>query len=856
MIRALIFLLTTAAIVCVLVFGALWMADRKPGPTALVPLTEPLLPIRLDAIDPVATAKYVGSPNCVECHKDQYDLWLNSHHDLAMKVANDETVLGDFDDAEFVYTPTKNLKEGQEIREVTRFYREGRRFLVETLNEKGDLQEYEVLYTFGWTPLQQYLVDTGDGKLQCLPFAWDAREKGTYKDMDDDGNVIEAEGGQRWYHLYGDEYIPPGDILHWLEVNQRWNFMCAECHSTNLKKNFDLANNRYNTTWAEINVACESCHGPGSDHIKWGRANKDIDKKDAPPAEEMGLVVNLKNDGGGVWQYNQSKNVYERTKPLTSRVQMEMCGRCHARRHQLTDQYKHGQRFHDAHGLFTAEDPALYFADGQIKDEVYVYGSFLQSKMYEQGVRCIDCHDPHSLLLKEQGNALCIACHNKNTYDSTSHHFHKMDQPGADCVSCHMYERPYMGHDWRSDHSFRIPRPDLSVFFETPNTCTQCHMQMDTNEGRDRKQTDLWALEKVNEWYGPINEREQWPHYADAFKAVEIGRVDADERLFRVVMVDEYPVFARVSALRSMTNRGFRSYQELGRVLQVALAHESPMFRTAGVAALEALSTQEDNAELKRALMRQRWAVAERHNLLADEVRSVRIETARLLATDLLDEDEIDPEMKRQFDAALAEFIDTQRTNADRGSAHMNLGVLYLNMGDLDKAEQAYKQAITVDPDFILAHINLSDFYKKERKDTTTAMTVLRRALERHPDVPLLHYTMGLTRKSINSPEYNKLAVESFERAAELAPEIPHYAYTHALSLNAIGKSHAAIVVLLKNYKDHPEHLDTIHALATIYRDTGQMDKAVRYARLLIKLEPHNPNYRALHDSMLQTGFE
>lgn len=851
MMRVFLFVLAAAALAALVLFASLRLAERDRLPSGLIPLVEPIGPIGLDAIDPVADATYVGSPNCAECHQDEYNLWLNSHHDLAMKVATDETVLGDFNNTEFVYTPTEGLKPGQTVREVTRFYRDGLNFMVRTRVGKGenDFKEFRVLYTFGWEPLQQYLVDTGDGKLQCLPFAWDSREVGVYKDMDDEGNVVEVEGGQRWFHLYGDEYIPPGDLLHWTGVNQRWNFMCAECHSTNLKKNYDLANERYNTTWAEINVACESCHGPGSDHIKWGRANKDIAKKDAPPAQEMGLVVSLKNDGGGVWQYNQSKNVYERTAPLTSRVQMETCGRCHARRYVINDQYKHGKSFHDAHVLITAEDETLYFSDGQIKDEVYVYGSFVQSKMFHQGVRCVDCHDPHSLLLKQPGNALCVSCHDKSTYDSTKHHFHKMDQAGADCVSCHMYERPYMGNDWRSDHSFRIPRPDLSVALGTPNTCTQCHMQMDTNAGRDRQATDKWAHEWVGKWYGPREEKDERLPYAYAFKANSIGRADAPRRLNAVVMDKEYPAYMRASALRAMINANTLTPE--ARV--AALTDKDPILRTVGVSSLDLIaggSEQED-----KAAQQQRWELAHRYGLLTDDVRSVRIEAVRVLAGGF--NDVTDPLLKEQFNRALDEFIAAQTANSDRGSSHMNLGVLYLNLDDKEKAVAAYKRAIDVEPDFVPAHINLADHYRDEG-DKVASISVLRKALtiQNINKVPVLHYALGMALTRMGDPDNRRLALESFERAARYGPDDPTNAYAHALALHGFGRINSAIGALEKARQQHPENLDILFALATFSYEAGQMDKAAFYTRILKQLAPNNPQVRALDARMLNTGAQ
>ena len=290
--------------------------------------------------------------------------------------------------------------------------------------------------------------------LQCLDIAWDTRRK-------------------RWFHLYPDEKFAPDDPLYWTGRYQTWNLMCAECHSTNLRKNYNLKTDSYRTTWAEINVGCQACHGPGAEHVA------------SATTKESGTPMPVRFGAGD------------------SRFQVEQCAVCHSRRRVVAPPDAPGQAFMDHYAPEWLRDD-LYFADGQILGEVYVYGSFLQSKMYRQGVRCTDCHNPHSLKLDAEGNRVCTKCHQltppsefptlkAKNYDTPEHHHHAPGSEGARCVNCHMAARTYMVVDPRRDHSFRIPRPDLSVAIGTPNACNGCHQDKDAQ----------WAAGTIASWNGP-----------------------------------------------------------------------------------------------------------------------------------------------------------------------------------------------------------------------------------------------------------------------------------------------------------------------------------------------------------------
>ena len=364
---------------------------------------------------------FVGSQQCASCHQDEYEHWQGSHHELAMQVATEATVLGDFSGVEFDYFDTTTLL----------FTKDGA-FVVRTENASGEQQDFEITHTFGVEPLQQYLVEFPDGRKQSLPFTWDSRPKGA--------------GGQRWYHLYPDEYVGPGDPLHWTGQYFTWNTACAECHSTNLEVGNEIDSDTFSTTFDEISVGCEACHGPGSLHLKQAEV-KQFD-------DAYGLSVDLDDRGPSEWIMNIETGIAERSEPNLHKQQADSCGRCHSRRGMLTERYEYGKPLTDTHMVSLLEEN-LYHTDGRILDEVYVYGSFVQSKMYAAGVACTDCHDPHSgkLLAGPAPSNTCAQCHLPTKFATAEH----SGVDAGSCVDCHMPATTYMGVDDRRDHSFRIP---------------------------------------------------------------------------------------------------------------------------------------------------------------------------------------------------------------------------------------------------------------------------------------------------------------------------------------------------------------------------------------------------------------
>ena len=383
---------------------------------------------------PVVAAKFTGSQGCAGCHAAEHQAWQTSQHALAMQHASPTTVLGNFNNASF-------SQDGVRSRFTTR---DGQSF-VRTDGPGDKLADFQVEYTFGVAPLQQYLVALPGGRLQALAITWDSRPR--------------ADGGQRWFRQYPGEKLNFMDELHWTKRAQNWNFMCADCHSSQVKKGFDAATGSFDTTWSEISVGCESCHGPGSAHLDWAR-NKTADPR-------KGLTVALDERRGIRWAISPETGNASRSQPRQSEREIEVCAPCHARRAQLAEGYQPGKPWLD-HCLPSLLSPGLYHPDGQQRDEVFVWGSWLQSKMQRQGVTCSDCHEPHSQKLRADGNAVCAGCHAASKYQSPSHHHHDTGTPGTQCVNCQMPKASCIVIDRRADHSLRVPRPDLSVTLGTP----------------------------------------------------------------------------------------------------------------------------------------------------------------------------------------------------------------------------------------------------------------------------------------------------------------------------------------------------------------------------------------------------
>ena len=709
-----------------------------------------------------------------------------------MDHATDKSVLGNFSNATFDYFGIRS-----------RFFRKDSKFLIETDGPDGTLATFEVKYTFGLDPLQQYLIEFPDGRLQVLSIAWDNRAK--------------EVGGQRWFHLYPNEEIRHDDVLHWTKLNQNWNFMCAECHSTGVRKNYDAANDRFATTFAEISVGCETCHGQGSGHVAWARDSKSwwpFSKTEYPT---KGLMVRFDERTKITWPIDpKTGNATRSTAPATLRKEVETCGLCHARRAQLSENWLPGRWLSQTHAV-SPISRGLYHADGQMLDEVYNYGSFKQSKMFGAGVTCSDCHEPHSAKLRASGDGVCLQCHASDKYAAVAHRQHEGISPAPACASCHMPARTYMIIDRRHDHSFRIPRPDVSVKVNTPNTCNDCHSD----------KSPQWATSAIERWHGP--NRKGFQDYAAGFHAAWTGQADAAKLLAEIAADRRAPAIARASSLTELASRASPSSPALARL---NLSDPDPMVRIGALDTLEGLP------------MAQRWPLAS--PLLADPVQGVRIRAASVLAG--VPNAQLSESDRQRLERAALEFIAAQELNADRPEAHSVLALFYAQRGAVADAEAEYKGALRLSHQYTPAAINLADLYRRLDREAD-GESVLRAAIAAAPGDSGVHHALGLTLVRLKRLDE---ALGELRRATELAPEQARYAYVFAVALHSAGRPSEAITQLTESLARHPDDRDTLTAIISFSRDAGDPRTALNYAERLARMAPADQNIAGLIQDLRQ----
>ena len=700
------------------------------------------------ALEPPAAATFVGAARCAGCHASEAALWRGSHHDLAMQAASPETVLGDFSGARFSHAGVTS----------TFFVRDGR-FFVNTDGPDGALTDFEIAYTFGVEPLQQYLVRLPGGRFQALAVTWDTRPA--------------SAGGQRWLRLQPGERAPAGDPLHWSGLGLRWNTSCAECHSTELRKGYDAARDAYETRFAEIDVACEACHGPGSQHVAWAEAGA--------AGGDLGLSVRFEERAR--WAFAGGAPIAHREPPLASHAELETCAPCHARRSTLREGRRPGEPFLDTHRPALLE-PGLYEADGQMRDEVYVWGSFLQSRMFAAGVTCSDCHEPHSLALRAEGDALCAQCHRPAVFAAETHHRHAAGSAGSACVACHLPARTYMEIDVRHDHSFRVPRPDLSVAIGTPNACTDCHAERPA----------AWAADAVARWFP--DGRSGTPHYGVALDAGRRRRPDAARALAGLASDPAVPAVVRATAL-SLLDAG--SGADASDALRRALADPDPLVR---LGALEGARTLEPGARLAAGV-----------KLLRDPRLAIRIDAARALAD--VPAGHWQPADRARLAAVLGELRTALALDADRPEAHLTLAALALAAGDPDAARRAYERALALAPWFVPAYVNLADLERASGRDAA-GEGWLRRALALAPELAAPHHALGLW--LVRAGRLDEAEAE-LAQAAALAPEDARFALVHALAVEAQGDRARARALLEAALARHPGDAELEAALAELARE-------------------------------------
>ncbi|WP_404804833.1 tetratricopeptide repeat protein [Metapseudomonas lalkuanensis] len=725
-----------------------------------------------------AAEGYADAGTCRGCHAAEASQWKDSDHGWAMREASKGNVLGNFDDARFNETGVK-----------ARFFRQGDGYFVNTEGEDGTPADFQILYTFGFYPLQQYLVALPRGRLQALTIAWDSRPQG--------------EGGQRWFSLYPGQRFAPSDPLHWTGRYQNWNAMCADCHSTRLIKNYDDKQDSFASTWHEQTVGCQGCHGPGQAHVDWAKQNKSGNKTYAAAAE-LGLKVDFK--------------------ALGSKGLVEQCAYCHSRRQTLGTGQAPGHPQLDQ-SLPATLRAGLYHADGQIDGEVYEYGSFTQSKMYGAGVACTDCHNPHTTQVRIEGNGLCLQCHNTNPplarfpslqakdYGSRAHHHHEAGTAGAQCVNCHMPSKTYMVVDPRRDHSLRIPRPDLADKTGSPDACTTCHQE----------QKPAWAAKAIEGWYG---KPQRPPHYGEDFHAVSSGQGISLSLLGSVLADKGKPAIVRATAAEQMADLGPPALANL----QWALKDDSALVRAYAVSGFTSMPPVE---RLKPLLA-----------LLEDPTRAVRDEAVRALAD--VPAEQLPAERRETFKDLLADYEKRLRGNADLPGGRLNLAVMLSRQGRDAEAMKEYRQALLFDPYFSPARVNLVTLANSaQRLDEAEQLLREGLALDKMPaaDHGNLAYMLALLLVERGRAEE---ALNWMEKAAVELPGNSRIRYNQGLLLSRMQRRDEALAALRSGLEQSPDDPDLLYSLIYLHAVEGERNEAFGYVKRMREAAPDDPRLQAI----------
>ena len=696
---------------------------------------------------------YVGSSSCKSCHAQAYDDWKLSDHFLAMQPANDSSVLGDFNNTTFIADGVTNT-----------FFKKDGKFFINTQGDDGQNHDYEVLYTFGYFPLQQYLIAFPGGRMQSARVSWDSRDK-------------------KWFHQYAGQKVHYDDWLHWTGNSQNWNTMCASCHSTDLQKNYDFTTDTYNTTWKEINVSCESCHGPGSSHIDYVNSKQ---------YQKGNRIAN-----SGLWYGRDT----------VSQLQLNTCAACHARKSDVAADVLHTEEVMDDLIPQVIQNE-MYFADGQIKEEDYEYGSFTQSKMFHNNVRCTNCHNPHSGKLRLTGNNLCLQCH-KPAYATEAHHFHKEGTEGSLCINCHMVTRTYMGVDHRRDHSFRVPRPDQSVQYGTPNACINCH----------KDETSTWAANAVKKWYGP----ERKYHFSDDLVPGSLLDDQSEKHLLKLLGDTTQPEIARATSAFYLGSIQTRT--SIDALLQ-ALGDHKALVRYHALRSLENFPPE---------LWQQKAYLS-----LSDKVRAVRVAAADLLHR--LPAESIPATYKEAYTKADAENISFLMNQTDFSVGNVMLADYKMQGGALQEAITFYKRGLAKDSLMNYARLNLAAAFNTIGQNQE-ALKTLQDASLIDPFNDQVFYNLGLLYYEM---EDIPSALLNFKKAGQLGSLSPGLYYNYGLALQQQGKIKEAESILLKGYTLNPQATNINYALAFFYIQQKLPLKARKHAEVLYSQDPQNPDYQEM----------
>lgn len=728
-----------------------FLARNQHPPTPGGKPTPAATPVKF-SLEPEAKVmpRYAGAESCRECHAAEFGKWQGSHHGLA-----ERKVDGKLDGAAF--EPPKEIKAGTQVSEA--HVVDGKLALT-TAGLKSAKETFTPERVIGVDPLRQFLVAAPGGRFQTMELAWDPHK-------------------QEWFDVYGNEDRQPGEWGHWTGRGMTWNQMCASCHNTRVRKNYEAKDDSYHTTMAEMTVGCEACHGPMKAHVEWQKA------------------------------YPQKKGDPNLVKLSRDQV-LDTCGTCHARRVELTGDFVPGDKFFDHFALSIPDESELFYPDGQVHDEDYEFTSFLGSKMHAAGVRCMDCHEPHTSKNLVEGNALCMRCHGSPVpvvqgvavapqIIDPDHSFHKVGTPGSRCVDCHMPETTYMQRHARRDHGFTIPDPLLTKEHNIPNACARCHAD---------KPVD-WAIDATNKWYGekmnrPTRTRAEWVAQARA------GAPGAHTNLLKMLREEKNPFWRAVAA-----NLLRLSMHEPGvmEALQVAAKDPSELVRGMAARALGANVQGPGGPETSTLSA-----------MLEDLSRSVRIDAAWGLRRT------VDPDSR-----AGSELLHSLDFNRDQPTGLTQWATYLEDRGDEKGALDAFKLAVDWDHGSAPLRSNYAIALSLAGR-SDEAVAQLAEAVRLAPREAQLRYTYALALNEVNRAAEAKTQLE---QAVQLDPQFGRAWYNLGLARNAAGQPEKAVEALARAEALDPHNAQAPYAAATILARIQRTHEAADAARRALKIEPN-----------------
>jgi len=373
-----------------------------------------------------------------------------------------------------------------------------------------------------------------------------------------------------------------------------------------------------------------------------------------------------------------------------------------------------------------------------------------------------------------------------------------------------MPARTYMVVDARRDHSFRVPRPDLSVGLGVTSACTSCHADRPSE----------WAAAAVAAWFP--DGRQGTSHYAQALHAGRSWAADRRPLLVGVIEDREAPALVRATAISLLSSQP----EEADIALVVdQLADPAQIVQLAAIEALATLPVEQ--------------RVGPARAFLAHSVATLRMAAARVLlaARPLLTDS--DPQA---LDAALAEYVGAQAFNADRPEGLLNLGNLQAETGALADAEATYRRALEQHPRFVPTYVNLADLYRQQGREAE-AEELLRRGIAANPDEAGLHHALGLS--LVRSGRVQE-ALPRLREASDRGSEDPLYAYVYGVALHSTGAVREALGLLEAAHERFPGYPPILFALATMQRDAGDLEAARAHVRRLLDIAPTSARALAL----------